>query len=112
MIISTFSMVVSSGLNESALDLERPSFADDGRDLDSPLSDFLFGVPLSPPTEEKRLALRGRILCWLGDSEPSCDDSFLSDSASTSTVDNALWSLLRNKLCRFRDLSNHVIIIL
>lgn len=63
MIVSTLSMLVSSGLNESALDLERPSLADEGRDLDSPLSDFLFGVPLSPPMEEKRLALRGRILC-------------------------------------------------
>ena len=63
-IASTFSVVVLSGLKESARDLERPSLAEEGRDLDSPLNDFLFGVPRSLALSgEKRLALRGRILC-------------------------------------------------
>ena len=62
MIVSTFSVLASSGFVESALDLERPSLADDGRDLDRPRNDFLFAEPLSFLSIEKRLALRGRIL--------------------------------------------------
>ena len=62
MMLSTFSVLASSGLTESVLDLERPNFADDGRDLDNPLRDFLFVEPLSLLSVENRLALRGRIL--------------------------------------------------
>ena len=66
-ICSTCSIQVSSGLNESTLDrdLERPSLAEEGRDLERPLRDFLFNVLPSPPLSgEKRLALLGRMgLC-------------------------------------------------
>lgn len=55
-------MLTCSGLVESALDLERPSLAEEGRDLDRPRRDFLFAEPLSFLSVENRLALRGRIL--------------------------------------------------
>ena len=86
--LSTLSVLASSTLNESALDLERPSLADEGRDLDNPRNDFLFGVLLASPLRalsgEKRLALRGRILCWLVSTDSErCSTPFFTDSSST-----------------------------
>ena len=89
---STFSIVVSSGLNESALDLERPIFADEGRDRDNPLILFLFGVPRSLP--EKRLALRGRILCCPVERVSCGDNSLLSLSPSTEMINTKVYVLL------------------
>ncbi len=89
MIVSTFSVLASSGLAESALDLERPSLAEDGRDLDKPRRDFLFVEPLSFLSGENRLALRGRILdvSWAVERErcstPRFEDSGDDESAST-----------------------------
>lgn len=103
MIASTFSVLASSGLAESALDLERPILAEDGRDLDRPRRDFLFAEPLSFLSVEKRLALRGRILevSWVVERErcstPCFEDSGDDEPASATKATPKIikWVLIK-----------------
>ena len=109
MMLSTFSVLASSGLVESALDLERPILAEDGRDLDRPRRDFLFAEPLSFLSVEKRLALRGRILeelSWVVAvererwSEP-CLDELGANAESASTTKGKINVIIKQVLTKY-----------